>query len=107
MKIIPEHQLPDVQKYVKSMAEGMDGSAICLTLLTENFERGVDSLLQFAICCMLDKPLFLLVPEGRKIPESVRKIAVAIETFNPNDQASLHLATTKLLSMAQSKGFTA
>lgn len=86
------------EEYVKQIAEGMSKSAVCLSLFTENYKHGTDSLLQFALAMMLDKPIFLLVPEGVGIPNNVRKVAEGIEFYKEGDMKSMHDATKRLLS---------
>lgn len=98
---------PRLEKWVEGMAQSMGESAICLSLFTGNFAKGIDSLLQFALAMMLDKPLFLLAPEGVTIPEHVRRAADGIETYQPGNDISFQAATERLLKKAQEKGFCA
>lgn len=106
-KIISVEQAAEMRPRVESTAERMGESAICLNIFTEDYGKDIPSLIQFALCLLLDKPLFLLAPEGRKIPESVKKVASGIEFFVPNDNASMQAATHRLLAKAQQKGFSA
>lgn len=95
----------DLEKYVEGMAGQMGDSAICLSLFTEDYKKGLDSMLQFAVAIMLDKPIFLLVKKGTAVPEKVKKLADGIEFFDEHDKKSLETASRKLLSLAQQKGF--
>jgi hypothetical protein len=106
---IPEldPQRKDLEKFVVSTASRMDSSAFCLTLFTENYAKGLDSLLQFAVAMMMDKPIFLLVPEGVTVPANVLKVAGGIERFDPKDKASMTAATERLMRAAMQKTLTA
>jgi hypothetical protein len=97
----------DIEPWIENMARGMDESAICFTIFTKDYAKGIDSLLQFAVSIMLDKPIFLLVPMGVHVPELVKKVAVAIEFYETDNRASMEAATMKLLRVAKEKSLTA
>lgn len=83
----------------------MGQSAFCLNIFTDDYKKGIDSLLQFAVAIMLDKPIFLLVPHGVAIPEKVKLMADGIEYFEMGNKESTHDATMKLMQQAKAKGF--
>ena len=95
----------ELEKYVSETADKMGDSAICLSLFTDNYKKGIDSLLQFAISIMLNKPLFLLVKRGTVVPEKVKLLADEIEYYDEHDRASFEAATKKLFKLAQEKHF--
>jgi hypothetical protein len=95
----------ELEKYVVGMAGQMGGCAICLSLFTDNYKKGLDSMLQFAVAIMLDKPIYLLVKKGTVVPEKVKKLADGIEFFDEHDKDSLEKASRKLFLLAQQKGF--
>jgi hypothetical protein len=97
----------DLEKHVEETARKMGDSAICVSIFTKDYKRGIDSLLQFAIAVMLDKPPYLAVPDGVEIPQHVLKIASSIERYQEGDMKSFEAATTRLLATAQAKGFAA
>ena len=88
-------------EYVEHIAKGMRQSAVCLTLFTENYKTGTESLLQFALAMMLDKPILLLVKRGTTIPQNVRKVAQRIEFFDEGNPDSLADASKRLLDIQQ------
>ena len=94
----------DLETYVTSTAARMGESAFCLTIFTDEYARGIDSLLQLALAMVLDKPIWLLCPE---VPDNVRKVARRIEFFNPKDKASLRGATERLMRAAMEKSLAA
>lgn len=98
---------PSLEKQVVVLAERIGASAVCLHLFTENYKKGIDSLLQFSLAMMLDKPIYLLAPEGTTIPENVRKVALGIEFFDPNDKASMARAVDRFGFLAAGKAFGA
>jgi hypothetical protein len=106
-KILSTHQAKKLKPWVESSAEKMGQSAICMNIFTDDFGKDVQSLIQFSLAIILDKPIYLLVPQGRKIPELVRKVASGIEFYVPENQESLHAATHRLLAQAKEKGFSA
>lgn len=92
----------DLEIYVEKTAASMGESAICLSMFTDNYKKGIDSMLQFAIALMLDKPLYLLVREGTTIPAKVRQIADGIEFYK--DELDAIEASKRLLKKAQLQG---
>lgn len=109
MRRLPEldSMRPDLEKWIVGMADRMGESAICLSIFTDDYKKGIDSLLQFAVAVMLDKPIFLLVQEGTTIPERVKRVADGIEFYKRDaDGSSLKEASTRLLRQATEKGFT-
>ena len=97
----------DLEKRIADISEKMGASAVCLTLFNDSYGKDVDSLLQFALMIMMDKPFFLLVPKASKIPDHVLRMADGIEFYEPGDEASFNSATLKLMTQATSKGFVA
>lgn len=85
----------------------MESSAICLSIFTKDYARSIDSLLQFSVALMMDKPLYLLVPSSQNVPEHLKKIASGIETYEEGNKESMYQATRRLLENAKSKGFPA
>jgi len=92
---------PELERFVEHTAEGMRESAIVMTLFSEKYKKGLDSLIQFSLAVMMDKPIFLLVPEGVEVPERLRRIADGIEFFRLEDKASLHEASRRLIAKAR------
>lgn len=98
---------PQLATWVQDTAEKMGASRICLNIFTDNFKEGIDSLLQFSLAIMLDKPIYLLAPNNVKIPEHVKKIASAIEVYEVGNSQSMDEALRRLLATAKEKGFAA
>lgn len=102
-KILSNKETKRLKPWVESTAEKMGQSAICMNIFTEDFGKDIGSLIQFSLAVMLDKPIYLLAPEGRKIPELVKKVASGIEFYIPENQDSMHAATHRLLAQAKEK----
>jgi hypothetical protein len=98
---------PELEKWIEGTAQKMGDSAICLSIFTKDYKKGIDSLLQFAVAVMLDKPIYLLAPDNVTIPEHIKKIASSIEVYKEGDGQGFEAAAQRLLATAQSKGFAA
>lgn len=98
---------PELEKWIETTASKMGDSAICLSIFTKDYKKGIDSLLQFAVAIMLDKPIYLLAPDNIEIPEHVKKIASAIELYKEGDRDSFNAASTRLMTTYKAKGFSA
>lgn len=75
----------DLKKIVDGSYEKIVSSKIFLSLLTENALRSPHVLIQLGIAILHDKPIFLVVEKGVKVPEHLKKIATRIEFFESKD----------------------
>ena len=91
-----------LQAAVKRNLEPLKESAMFLALFTMDFERDALPVLQFGLAVLLDKPIYLLAPKDRPIPDNVRRLAHAIAEYaGPADVES---ATQRLLHQAEQRG---
>lgn len=58
--------------------------------------------MEIGVAVVLDNPILLLVPEDLEIPENLRRMALAIETYRSPDD--IGLATKRLLTFAREHG---
>jgi hypothetical protein len=98
---------PEFAVWVDATARRMGESAMSLTLFTEEYGKHASELMQFALAVIMDKPLYLLVPNGRIVPEKIKKIADGIEFFEFGNKESMYAATVKLMSRATQKNLSA
>jgi hypothetical protein len=99
----------DLQKFkpwVEKTAAAMHQSAICMNIFTDDYGDDVQSLVQFSLAILLDKPIYLLAPEGRKIPRMVNAIVRGIEFYKPGDKNSMEAATMRILKSAKEMGLS-
>ena len=73
-----------------------DSHVFCV-LFNESMVEKVVPLLQMGLAVYLDKPICLLVPRGATVPINLRRMATAIEEFDPTDLGSLEAASVRLL----------
>jgi hypothetical protein len=66
----------------------------------ENPGREWQMILQLGSAVLLDKPILVIAPRGARIPDNARRVAHAVEFYEPDDQASLHAATLRALAAA-------
>lgn len=90
--------MKDLREYTVRTADKMGESAMCLTLFTDEYKKDVGALIQFALAIMMDKPIYLNVKKGTRLPEKVRRVADGIEYFS--DTADAMASTTRLLEQA-------
>ena len=74
-----------LKKVLEKSKEGMDASEIFLSIYTPNFLDGPECMLQIGYALMKDKPIGLLVIEGAKVSEMLKKVAFAIEYVKTPD----------------------
>ncbi len=88
-----------LKEAAKRSAEKISKSAAFIALFNEAMLDDPICLIQMGIAIYMDKPIYLLVPEGCEIPANLRRVAVGIEYFrrDPNDMESIGKATERLL----------
>lgn len=92
-----EKMIADLQRAARISGERIEQSAVFLSIFTENYEKDAKAILEFGLAIVLDKPIYMVVPEGTKVPENVKRVARGIEYYNRDDTESLHAATKRLL----------
>jgi len=96
-------QLKDLQAWATQALRGVGESHIFTMLWAPsilNIAEQPVAALQFAAAVLLNKPLYILAPEGTALPPRVRLIADGVEFYAPDDPASLKRATIRLMSKA-------
>jgi hypothetical protein len=83
----------------KENIEKINESAAFISLFNEKMADEPLPCLQLGLAMLLDKPIYLLVPEGDVLPENLKKVAVRIEYYKRdlNDMTSFQEAGKRLL----------
>ena len=80
---------PEAQRWLQRCNDELrpmiEKSAVTMTLAPDKPDAKVAVELGFAM--WLDKPIIVLAPKGRYIPDNLRKVAHAIITGEPTDPA--------------------
>lgn len=97
----------DQKQYIEHLNEKMGASAIVLQTFDprDDYKKDAGFLLQIALSIALDKPLYLLIPEGAEPPKKLKMIADGIEYYKPGDTESSKAATLRLMTAATGKSF--
>jgi|GEM_PF-2779320 len=85
------------RKDLRQLQDKITGSAVFLGLIpnSEGYFDDVRMVLQIGYAILHDKPLYFVVKKGVKMPESLRKLASAVEEFSAPDD--FEYAVQKLL----------
>lgn len=75
---------------------GIEGSGAFISLYTKNYKDDPLCALQLGIAVMLDKPMGFLVPTGFEVVDNLKRLARAIEYYDPDDNESLSTASKRL-----------
>lgn len=98
-----EEAVEELRAWAKHALRGVGESHIFTMLWAPsilNISEQPVAALQFAAAVLLDKPIFILAPEGAVLPGRVKALANGIEFYAPDDPASLKRATIRLMSKA-------
>jgi len=76
-------------------------SMVFLGLCSENYIDDPICLLQLSISIMLDKPIFLLIEKGVKIPKKLIRLLDGYMFYDKDDDKSFEEASDKLLLKIQ------
>lgn len=85
------------KKWMQDTHEKIRGSAVFLSIFTNNYMDDPAALLQLAYAIMLNKPLYFIVPHGTVIPEKIKKIADKLDFFNPDDKQEMQNKVSTML----------
>ena len=89
------------EKAMRDLIYKIKSSVFFLSIFDDPCKADVDVLIQFAYAIMLDKPIYMLVKEGSKLPENIRRLARGIEVFaSPED---VTLAGKRLIERANNE----
>lgn len=83
----------------KESAERIEQSEIFMALFNDAMRSDPVCLMQIGLAIYMDKPIFVLVPEGTEIPNNLLSVARRIEYFkgDAKDMTSIKQATDRLL----------
>lgn len=89
----------ELKDAARRSADKIAESDFFMVLFNDAMVEEVLPLIQMGLAMYMDKPIFLLVPEGAAIPENLRKVAQGIETYRrtPDDVSSIERATERLI----------
>lgn len=85
------------KKWLAETHEKVRDSATFLSIFTDNYKEDPLALVQLVFAMMLEKPIYLIVPEGTKIPRAFLKAADKIEFFEPDNKEDMQAKVTKML----------
>lgn len=91
----------ELKKVAQECADKIAQSAAFLVIFNQSMVDDVVPLIQMGLAVYMDKPIYLVVPEGIDIPPNLRRLALKIEYFkrelSPAGKRSLEEATSRLL----------
>jgi hypothetical protein len=82
-------------KRLKENVEKIGSSEIFLSMLNGKFDDPL-MLMQMGIAVYMDKPIYLLVNRGTKIPENLRKMAAGIEVVDYDNMDQMTAAIERI-----------
>lgn len=87
---LTDAELKEWQETLKRNIEGMEGSSMFLSLFTEGYRKDPLAVMQFGLAVIMDKPIFVVAPEGVEIPENLKLLARRVEKCDFKDQDSVN-----------------
>lgn len=88
-----------LKKQIKRSGDGLKQSNVFLSIFTDNYEKDPKCVLELGLAIILNKPIYLLAPEGTKINDNMRKLACHIEFYKENDPMAVKIAADNLAKM--------
>jgi len=87
------------RRAVERAVPKIDQSAIFLGLLpSENMAEHANLVIEFGLAVLLDKPIYLLVPDDLRLPSNLTRLAHGVERYRGPDD--IEAATARLLRRA-------
>jgi len=87
-----------MEQVAKSSGKRIEESHIYMSLVTDGYKEDPKCALELGIALLLDKPIALMVCKGTQVPENLKKVAKAIEYFDPDDRDDVRRASQELVS---------
>jgi hypothetical protein len=87
-----------MKKVVERNGQALQESAVYLSMFTKNFMKDPKCMLELGMAIMMDKPICLLVFDGVKLPDNLKRVATKIEYVNKNDMDGVKDATQKIMT---------
>lgn len=85
-------------KAAESCAEKIKASDIFFSLHTDSSKTDALCALQLGLAVLYDKPIGVIAIRGSKVPETLRKIAFAVEHPDETDEDGLKESCKRILS---------
>lgn len=90
---------PSLVEATRRNAKAIANANVFAVLWNDKMVEEVVPLIQMGLAVYLDKPIVVLVPTGVTVPMNMRRLALRVEEYYPNDQASLTAATKRALQV--------
>lgn len=85
-----------LREAAKRNFEMINSSETFCVLFNEKMLEEVIPVLQMGLAIYLDKPIVIVAARGAEIPMNVRRVAVAIEEYEHDDQGSFEAAVRRV-----------
>ncbi len=80
------HNDQEFKDYMKRVVDEsgakIKGCEVYASLLSEDFMKNPQCLLELGMAIVLDKPIVVIAINGQKVPENLRKVAKIVESAN-------------------------
>ena len=89
--------LERLKQIAQESADKIADNVVFLGLCSDNYVRDPVCLIQLSLSILMDKPLFLLIAKGPKIPKNLIRILEGYEFYEPDDEHSFKESAEKLM----------
>jgi len=86
-----------MEQVAKSSGKQIEDSHLYMSLVTDGYKEDPKCALELGIAILLDKPIALMVKNGTKVPENLKKVSSAISYFDPEDKADMQRASVEIM----------
>lgn len=97
-----DEELAELQDWTRKVTKGQRDSAVFMSLWSDSMRDDPSGdpvpVMQLGYAMLLDKPIIVIAPQAARIPENVKRVARAIEFYDPDKTSSLHAATLRALA---------
>ena len=95
----------EFEAWARRATQGVVSSHVYLGLKLPTFDHDAlvkdpEVALQLGAAILLGRPIVFVMEDGTNIPPALQRVAAALETYTPGDEASLKRATIRALTKA-------
>jgi hypothetical protein len=101
---VKKKDLRHLKDWTRKVTRGQKESAAFMSLWSDTMADDPSSepvpVMQLGYAMLLDKPIIVVARHGARIPENVKRVAVAVEFYDDGNTDSLHAATVRAMKAA-------
>jgi len=86
-----------INNIANNSGEKIEGSDAFVSIYSSNYHESPQAALELGIAVMTDKPIGIIVLDGQKVSENIKRLAYAVEYVSDNSAVEMARASKRIL----------